>query len=180
MDGLMLTAPDGSVLDANPAACRMFGRTRDEVIEAGRKGLIDSSDPRLAKMIEERKRTGKSDGELTARKKDGTSFPIEISSQVFTTPEGEARSCMIIRDISQRRAAQVELETVIRELRETLGRVKYLSGLLPICAACKKIRDQDGSWQTLEVYIRDHSNADFSHGICPECRRNLYPEHTRD
>jgi len=54
--------------------------------------------------------------------------------------------------------------------------VKKLSGLLPICASCKKIRDDKGSWQVLESYIADHSEADFSHGICPDCFKKLYLE----
>ncbi|NTV42810.1 MAG: sensor with HAMP domain protein, partial [Syntrophobacteraceae bacterium] len=50
-------------------------------------------------------------------------------------------------------------------------------GLLPICAACKRIRDDNGYWQQIEAYIRDHSQAEFSHAICPECARRLYPDH---
>jgi hypothetical protein len=51
-----------------------------------------------------------------------------------------------------------------------------LRGLLPICSSCKKIRNDQGYWEQIEVYIRDHSEADFSHGICPECAQKLYPE----
>ncbi|GAB4547249.1 MAG: hypothetical protein Kow0063_41880 [Anaerolineae bacterium] len=54
-----------------------------------------------------------------------------------------------------------------------------LSGLLPICASCKKIRDDEGYWHSVEVYIRDHSEADFSHGICPDCMQKLYPDYTK-
>jgi len=62
------------------------------------------------------------------------------------------------------------------ELQEALDKVKTLSGLIPICANCKKIRDDDGFWHQLEAYIHEHSDADFTHGICPECARALYPE----
>ena len=61
-------------------------------------------------------------------------------------------------------------------LQKALAKVKTLSGFLPICAHCKKIRDDKGYWNQIEVYIRDHSEADFSHSICPECAKNLYPE----
>jgi PAS domain S-box-containing protein len=176
LDGLMLTAPDGSILDANPAACRILGRTRAEILREGREGLIDSSDPRLAVLIEERQRTGKAHGELTARKKDGTPFPIEISSVVFRSPEGELRTCLIIRDITERKAAEAERDRLILELQEAVGRVRSMSGLLPICASCRKIRDEQGGWHNLEAYILRHTDADFSHGICPDCRRDLYPE----
>ena len=179
LDGFMLTAPDGSVLDANPAACRIMGRTREEILQEGRKGLIDASDPQLAVLIAERQRTGRAHGQLRARRKDGTLFPIEFSSVVFQSPEGNSRTCMIIRDITERTAAEAERERLIKELQEALGRVKSLSGLLPICASCRKIRDKEGAWHNLEAYVRNHSEADFSHGICPDCRRVLYPDATR-
>ena len=69
-----------------------------------------------------------------------------------------------------------ELRARNEELSSALGRVKQLSGLLPICASCKKIRDDRGYWNQLEHYITAHSNVDFTHGICPECAEDLYPE----
>jgi hypothetical protein len=68
-------------------------------------------------------------------------------------------------------------ERLKRKIAEALANVKVLSGLLPVCASCKKIRDDKGYWSQIETYIRDHSEADFSHGICPECVRRLYPEY---
>lgn len=65
---------------------------------------------------------------------------------------------------------------LISELQLALGEIKTLSGLLPICSSCKKIRDDRGYWNQIEVFIRDHSDAEFSHGICPECIRDLYPD----
>jgi len=62
------------------------------------------------------------------------------------------------------------------ELQEALAKIKTLSGLLPICASCKKIRDDKGYWNRIETYISDHSEAEFSHSICPECTKKLYPE----
>jgi PAS domain S-box-containing protein len=177
LDGLMLTAPDGSVLDANPAACRIMGRTREEIIREGRNGLMNTADPRLAQYVSERERTGKAHGELSARRKDGTLFPIEFSSVVFHTPEGEKRTCLIIRDISERKNAELEREQLIDELQDALQHVKSLSGLLPMCASCRKIRDDHGHWHDLESYVRRNTEAKFSHGICPECRGRLYPGH---
>ena len=174
----MLTAPDGSILDANPAACRIMGRTREEILQEGRQGLMDASDPRLSALVIERERTGKAHGELTAKRKDGTRFPVEFSSVLFGGRDGELRTCLIIRDITERKAAEEERERLIKELQEALGRVRTLSGLLPICACCRKIRDQQGAWHSLEIYVRNHTEADFSHGICPECHRELYPDHT--
>lgn len=69
-----------------------------------------------------------------------------------------------------------EKEKLIAELQEALSRVQLLSGLLPICSSCKMIQDDQGKWTHIEWYIKQHSNADFSHGICPDCAKKLYPE----
>src|SRR6266487_1178752 len=69
-----------------------------------------------------------------------------------------------------------ELQRKNRDLEAALSQVKRLSGLLPICAGCKKIRDDGGYWQDVAVYIRDHSEAEFSHGLCPNCTKKLYPD----
>jgi len=74
------------------------------------------------------------------------------------------------------RAREKEREHLILELTEALSEVKKLSGMLPICASCKKIRDDKGYWNQIESYIGDHSEAEFSHGICPDCAKKLYPE----
>jgi AmiR/NasT family two-component response regulator len=67
-------------------------------------------------------------------------------------------------------------ERLILELQDTLDQVKTLRGLLPICSSCKRVRDDAGYWSQLEVYIQEHSEAVFSHGLCPECAKKLYPE----
>ena len=71
------------------------------------------------------------------------------------------------------------LESANRELAEALSNVKQLSGMLPICASCKKIRNDKGYWEQLEAYLYEHSNAQFSHGICPDCIEKLYPEYAK-
>jgi PAS domain S-box-containing protein len=80
------------------------------------------------------------------------------------------------RDISDRKRLEQEQQELVVELQNALAQVKNLSGLLPICASCKKIRDDKGYWQQIEAYIRDHSEAEFSHSICPDCVKKLYPE----
>ena len=87
---------------------------------------------------------------------------------------GELRSCVAVA-LSKHQSAK-ERERLINELRKALQEVKKLSGLLPICAACKKIRDEEGGWHPIEDYIASHSEADFSHGVCPTCAQKLYPE----
>ena len=81
-----------------------------------------------------------------------------------------------MRDIAERKRVQEEREKLIAQLQEALSRVKLLSGMLPICAHCKKVRDDKGYWNQIEVFVREHSEAEFSHGICPECLKSLYPD----
>jgi hypothetical protein len=74
------------------------------------------------------------------------------------------------------RQTDKEKSAAIIELHKALDEVKTLSGFLPICASCKNIRDDKGYWNQIEAYISEHSEAEFSHGICPECAQNLYPD----
>lgn len=109
MDGILLTAPDGSILSANPAACDMLGRTEKEICELGRTGLVDTSDPRLTELLAERKKSGKTSGELTMYRKNGAPFPVEMSSALFKDKQGNIRTSMIIRDITERSEALEKL-----------------------------------------------------------------------
>ncbi|MBU0492911.1 MAG: HAMP domain-containing protein [Chloroflexi bacterium] len=81
------------------------------------------------------------------------------------------------RDITDRQQAQAERERLLHDLQMTLTRVKQLSGMLPICASCKKIRDDAGYWHDVAAYVRDHSEAEFTHGLCPDCAERLYPDY---
>ena len=76
----------------------------------------------------------------------------------------------------ERKRAQREQERLIKELREALSNIKTLRGLLPICSRCKKVMDDKGYWNQIETYIRDRSEAEFSHSICPPCYITLYPD----
>jgi len=78
--------------------------------------------------------------------------------------------------IENRKQNEAEREKLIIELRDALSKVKTLSGMLPICSSCKKIRDDKGYWNRIDTYISRHSDAEFSHGICPDCTRKLYPD----
>jgi hypothetical protein len=100
---------------------------------------------------------------------------VEIHGRVFVSG-GRRLRIQTIRDISERKRAEAEKERLITELQQALGEVKTLSGFFPICASCKKIRDDQGYWEQMEAYIMARSQAQFSHCICPECAKRLYPE----
>jgi PAS domain S-box-containing protein len=129
LDGVFLTKTDGSILMANAEACRMYGRTEQELIEAGRSPLMDMRDPRFKAGLEERDRTGKFRGELTALRRDGTPFPVEISTKVFALENGVGVTSMIVRDISEYKRvtdALRESEARFRQLAENLNQVFWL------------------------------------------------------
>jgi PAS domain S-box-containing protein len=105
---------------------------------------------------------------------------VNLLIRPLTNRRGNMRGRLIVlRDITHRKTMEEEREKLILTLQDALSEVKKLSGLLPICASCKKIRDDKGYWQDVAVYVRDHSEAEFSHGICPDCMEELYPEYTK-
>ncbi len=111
--------------------------------------------------------------EWTHCKSDGTPFPVIVTLSAMVL--GEKRFVLAFgKDITDRKQAEEGREKLIKALQEALENVKTLRGLLPICAKCKKIRDDKGYWNSLEGYIEEHSSASFSHGICSECSDELY------
>jgi len=101
---------------------------------------------------------------------EGLYSPAKFGLGTFLGTQG------IARDISARKQAEEEREKLHSKLQEAFDNIKTLKGLLPICANCKKIRDDKGYWNQIETYVRDHSDAEFSHSICPDCAEILYPE----
>jgi len=92
------------------------------------------------------------------------------------TSELEALNRNLRDEISRRREAEEEKEKLINELQKALAEIKVLSGMLPICSYCKKIRNDGGYWQKIEDYIEEHSNAEFTHSLCNDCLKKYYPE----
>lgn len=163
---------DGRIVSWNHAAERTFGYKADEII--GRSvALMFPLDHRDEFMdIMERVRRGEHVGlyETLRMRKDGLVIPVSVTVSPIKDDAGKiVGASSIARDITQRKQAEQERVELIQELTETLKQVKTLAGLLPICASCKRIRDDKGYWQQVETYISTHSDAVFSHGICPEC-----------
>lgn len=94
------------------------------------------------------------------------------------TPDDPRGFALVIRDITSRKQTEVERERIIQEFQNTLNNVKILSGLVPICAACKKVRDYKGHWHPLESYLREHSEATLTHEFCADCAKHIQPEHS--
>ena len=120
IDGILLTAPDGRILAANPAACRLLGRSEHEICMLGRDRLVDTTDERVRVSIVERARTGRFFGEITMLRGDGSPFPAEISSVIYTSDVGEQRAYVIFRDITERRRAAAEQRVAIDNLQSII------------------------------------------------------------
>jgi PAS domain S-box-containing protein len=175
-DIILLTDRNLKIIDANNRAFESYGYHRDELIGMDVRNLRSPEERSLLegvfKQLDEQKGLFI---QTVHQRKDGTRFPIEASLRLIEV-EGERFYQSIIRDITRRKQAEAEREKLIGELQEALAQVKTLSGLVPICASCKKIRDDSGYWNQIELYIEKHSTAEFSHSICPECARKLYPQ----
>jgi hypothetical protein len=102
-------------------------------------------------------------------------FPLGLVALVFGLV-----SLAAARFAHEAEQSQAELAQANRQLQEALDNVRTLRGLLPICSGCKKIRDDQGQWQVMEGYIQRHSEASFTHGLCPECMRQIYPNLVRE
>ena len=113
--------------------------------------------------------------ETLHKRRDGTFYEVEISTSA-TFYRGQKLIFCICRDITQRKQAEREREQLITELREALAEINTLRDILPVCSFCKKVRDDTGRWEPVDVYIRSHSQADISHGLCPECAAKHYPD----
>lgn len=120
--------------------------------------------------------------ELEMYRKDGSIIWMEIIARFYRENDGTVRVIGISKDITERKTYEEERENLILKLEKTiqenerlLKENRILRGLLPICAECKKIRDEDGNWHPIEAYIKSRTEADFTHTICPECTKKLYP-----
>lgn len=111
------------------------------------------------------------------RSKSGGRTPVDYTAAPIRHPDGTLTGVVVVfRDITARQQAEEERERLISELQESLAKVKQLSGLIPICASCKKIREDRNYWTAVEAYVASHSEAKFSHTVCPDCLRKLYPD----
>ncbi|MBE0568587.1 MAG: PAS domain S-box protein [Deltaproteobacteria bacterium] len=132
MDAMFITKPDGLVLEANAAACEMFGYTEEELIQGGRNAVVDPDDQRLLSALKERERKGRFAGDLNFKRKDGTELPAEITSVIFKTKDGDERASIIVRDISERKRAE-------KALRESEAFTRAVMDRLPIGLAVNSV-----------------------------------------
>lgn len=146
--------------------------------EEGFKLIHPEDRPRASKSVSQAIEAG---GTYNIEKRivrpDGNVRYVQSIGEIVADAQGQPQKLVgSFLDITERKEADITREQLIERLQTALAEVKLLSGLLPICASCKKIRDTQGHWHQVEVYIRDHSEAEFSHSLCPGCAETLYPE----
>lgn len=129
-----------------------------------------------------RDRTDYFQSDVRLLRADGTWNWLLFKGRIVQMEDSERirRLMGVCMDISERKSMEEEHARLIGELQTALSQVRTLSGLLPICARCKKIRDDSGYWNKIETYISRHAQVEFSHGICPECAKTLYPDYHKN
>jgi PAS domain S-box-containing protein len=183
-EGLYVLNAQGEITFMNPEAEALLGWSEQELFHKNIHDVVHScgadgaplsfEDCAMRKVIETGKRFESRD-EVFVRK-DGTVFPVAVSSTPLMEDGTVVASVTAFRDISERQRIEREREHLIADLHKAIAEIKTLHGILPICASCKKIRDDKGAWEHLEVYISHHTDAQFSHGICQDCAKRLYPD----
>lgn len=171
--------PDGTITSWNRAAERIYGYRAGEIIGQNISTLYP--DERLEELVDTIEHIKRGDHlgcfESGRTRKGGRQIPVSVTISPIIMVDGKvAGGSAIARDITFRKRNEIERTQLIEDLTEALGDTRKLSGLLPICACCKQIRDGEGDWHQMEAYITDHSEAAFSHGICPSCFKEARAE----
>jgi hypothetical protein len=169
-DGLLVLDAWDRVVDVNPTARALMG---NDAVVIGRR--VDEVPGPLGSAIVGLRAQAVDHVEMSLPGDPGRYIDMRLSP-LLDRDGSTTGSVLVIHDLSERHTLELEREKLITDLQTALGDIKTLRGLLPICASCKKIRDDKGSWGGLEKYIMDHSDAQFSHDICPDCMRKLYPD----
>ncbi len=176
--GMIITTPEGNIRFANPSFRKMFDYSTTNIIGKNAAELFSTKEVRaFSDVITIIDISREDTEEFVVETKDGTNFTVEVSASNVTSASGELVGRMAsFVNITKRKEVEADREKLIKKLQDALDKIKVLRGIIPICASCKKIRDDEGYWNQIESYIREHSEAEFSHGIGPDCAKKLYPE----
>lgn len=174
-EGICFIDAAGTMSYANRRMAELVGWTAEDMQRRPIAGVFEERS-----CAEVMRRLGSAGAEMAVqhdcqlRRKDGSTVWAIVSANPLFDEAGKPIGALaMITDISERKRMESERETLIGELQDALASVKTLKGLLPICAWCNKVRDDSGDWHPMEVYIKIHSDASFSHGICPDCRAKM-------
>ena len=177
--GMIINDPGGKVLKVNRAFCGMLGYTEEELVGRSSEEFTFPEDiERSARLSGQFLKGGIPFSQMEKRyvKKNRKILWINLTATAIRDQEGKVLYIIgMVEDISERKWAEREREKLICELQAAIANIKTLRGLIPMCAWCKKIREDSGYWKKVETYIQEHSDALFTHGICPECLKKQDP-----
>ena len=178
-DVIFQLSPLGIITYVSPNVKELYGFEVDELVGSHFKKTTPANE--VHKVLKSLKEvlSGKviKNFEITQMDRKGNTLQIEIN----VTPVRKGGKIIavqeVMRDITERKLVEREREKLIEELSQALKKIKTLRGLIPICSHCKKVRDDQGFWNQVESFIAEHSEAEFSHSICPECAKTHYPDY---
>ncbi len=186
-ESILLLSKDYRILWANKAALRQTGMSLGELTgrhcyEATHHQEHVCNPPEAPCPVHRLLKTGGPGIEEHLHYDEGgEKIFVEVSAYPITDETGEiVRFVHISKDITERKRLERVRENLIAELQDALVRIRTLKGLIPICSSCKKIRDDSGYWNQIEAYISEHSDAEFSHSLCPQCANKLYGGFIKD
>lgn len=177
MEGIMVIDPaTGAMLDSNPHFRRLTGYGEEELKAMNASAFAPGKEQSVRDNLDAVNAKGRlSFGERAYRRKDGSELYAEVSA-VRLEGENGPIAFVVVHDVTERKREAQARERMIAELEEAMTKVKTLSGLLPVCATCKKIRNDQGYWTQMEKYLADHAEVEFTHGICPDCMEKALAE----
>lgn len=176
-DGLMVLDNEGLIRVANSSLGRLLRAGEGPIIGMRPSVVVNGAEGFGARLEKLLLQDELGSFEISRRDADGNMLSYSLASSIMRDQYGGRLAIVcVVRDITEHKKAETEREQLISQLQEALANVRQLSGMLPICAACKKIRDDKGYWQQIESYIRTHSEAEFTHSLCPDCVEKTYAE----
>lgn len=176
---LIIDPDTGDIIDANVSATNFYGWTRVQLRRMRIQDINTLSPEEVKQEMEKARTRERIHFEFRHRRADGSIRNVDVFSSKIES-KGKDLLYSIIHDVTDRKRAEEALKEERRRLQKALEDVRTLRGIVPICASCKKIRDDKGYWNQVEKYVTEHSEAQFSHGMCPECLKKLYPGFARD
>jgi len=171
--GISIYNETGQCFIANDSLAEMVGATKEQVLQ---QNYNDIESWKISGLLNKAKSAIKENISKRHEVRTRSTFEQVVRLDCYLVPYSSGGLIFMAHDLTERMLAEEEREKLIKELQQALKEIKTLRGILPLCSFCKKIRDDKGYWEQVDVYIHKYSQADISHSICPECAKDHYPD----
>jgi len=175
---LIIHPESGAIIDANKSASSFYQYTKEKITSMSISDINVLAPEKIHEEMQQAKADQRNYFRFQHKLANGEIRNVEVYSSPIML-EGQKVLYSIIHDISARLRIEKEREDSIEKLKKAQNEINALKGILPLCSFCKKIRDAKGDWEQVGDYIRQHSEADVSHTVCPECMKKHYPEYSK-